>query len=571
MNRKWFETWTFDNDWRQGVVLRLVVFVVALNGLIVIAGTLLDELVLHHVYRGLRGSLVAIFGTQLVLGLSLLYLSSLLARRKRLAWLVAVMVYGFILGLNSLGLFGFLGNGGFNWGHIIRNIGVPLLVLIVLLLYHGAFSVQSDIQSFRQSLKIIIIVLVVAFLYGVAGFSLMDKHDFHQEISLASAARHTIDQFGLTSSHRLIAYTRRAKLFDTSLSVISLGALAYAALSLFQPIRAKFQDQSSDRQLVGELLKRHKATSDDFFKLWPHDKIYIFNDERSAALAFRVTRGVALTVGDPAGDPKAFGGLIRQFKDTCRLNDWRPAFIHLTGDNQKIYKAAGITLQKIGQEAIVDVDHFTNEVANVRDFRRTHKRFTERGYSVELMKPPHDAALIERLADVSQDWLARPGRAERGLAMGYFSSEYLNQCAVLIARDSAGTIQAFLNQVPAFDRDETHCDMVRHTKNSPSHINDFLLMSFIELARTQGFRRVNLGLCPLAGLDKHDQKATLIDSALRFTYFNGDRFYSFSGLHKFKAKYQPQWCDRYIGYSGGWRGFSRTLKALMRAMKVKAP
>jgi lysylphosphatidylglycerol synthetase-like protein (DUF2156 family) len=52
-------------------------------------------------------------------------------------------------------------------------------------------------------------------------------------------------------------------------------------------------------------------------------------------------------------------------------------------------------------------------------------------------------------------------------------------------------------------------------------------------------------------------------------YSNGDRFYSFSGLHRFKDKYHPDWQDRYIAYPGGVRNFTRILTALNRAMKVK--
>jgi len=65
-----------------------------------------------------------------------------------------------------------------------------------------------------------------------------------------------------------------------------------------------------------------------------------------------------------------------------------------------------------------------------------------------------------------------------------------------------------------------------------------------------------------------DANRSLIDNAMRFVYANGDRLYSFSGLYRFKAKYEPEWSDRYIAYRGGLRGFSRTLNALNRTMKV---
>lgn len=154
--------------------------------------------------------------------------------------------------------------------------------------------------------------------------------------------------------------------------------------------------------------------------------------------------------------------------------------------------------------------------------------------------------------------------------MGYFNEAYLQQCDVLVARDAAHTIQGFINLIPApFDNEELTFDMMRHTAQSLANINDFMLLNLITHAQGHGFKRLNLGLSPLVGLDTEEANG-LITSALRFAYVNGDRFYSFSGLHRFKDKYEPVWSDRYVAYKGGVRGFSRTMNALLRAMRVSA-
>jgi len=142
----------------------------------------------------------------------------------------------------------------------------------------------------------------------------------------------------------------------------------------------------------------------------------------------------------------------------------------------------------------------------------------------------------------------------------------MQQCPVMVARDAASTIQAFINQIPTFEPQEANFDLLRHNVEALGNVNDYLLMCFITYLQEQGYQRLNLGLCPLAGLTSHDQDKTVVDSALQFVYANGDRFYSFSGLHRFKAKYEPQWQGRYIAYRGGLRGFSRALAALNTAM-----
>ena len=547
------------------LILQLVIWGVAIDGLLTIGGTLVAQFTIHHLLH----VAVALFGVPLVIGLTLLYLSSLLVRRKQTAWAITVVVYVLALGFNIVKLILLAEDHRFLPWSILHDIALPLVIVVGLVYYHREFKVKSDIESFRQALGLIIVVLGVTFSYGVAGFMLMDEHDFHREVSLPTAMHYSIDQLGLTIDHPLIAYTQRARVFTDSQSIISLAAVAYAALSLFQPLRARFVDQTHNREQMQALLKQYPASSEDFFKLWPHDKHYFFNDKMNAGLALQVRGRTALVVGDPAGETTAFPELLHQFEQLCHGNDWRGAFIHTDPKFAELYSSNGFNFQKIGEEAVLDIAHFQKAVAHNKYFRHITNKFTKQGYSTEILPPPHDRALIERLQTVSADWIARPGRTEYGFAMGYFSSEYLAQCPVMVVRDSAGTIQAFINQVPSFDKVEANFDMLRHTNSSPGNINDFLLTSFIQHLAKNNFTRLNLGLCPLAGLDKKEDNHSVIDSALRFAYANGDRLYSFSGLHRFKAKYEPQWSPRYIVYKGGIHGFTRTLNALNKAMKVK--
>jgi phosphatidylglycerol lysyltransferase len=366
-----------------------------------------------------------------------------------------------------------------------------------------------------------------------------------------------------------VPYTERARAFVDSLSVISIGALVYALISLFQPLKARFYNQSHNRELVRYLLETYGGSSEEFFKLWPQDKIYFIGENQNAALALKVHRGVALVAGDPVGNQHSYTSLVEGFLRQCDDNDWSAAFIHTEPKYCGFYERHNFTVQKIGEEAVVNLEAFRSSVAGNKYFRNIRNKFEKLGYSIETLQPPHKAALIDRLGIVSAEWRRRPGRDERGFMMGYFTPDYLNQCPVMVARDAAGTIQAFINQIPTYDPAEANFDLLQHTEASPTNINDYLLMNFIDYVFEQGFSRLNIGLCPLVGLDKTDENNSLIDSALRLAYSKGDRIYSFSGLEKFKTKYEPVWSPRFIAYRGGIRGFTRTLNALNQAMKVK--
>lgn len=554
---------------RRSFGVQFTALLVGIHGGFLLATTLLDQLTAFRHY----GHSALDFDIPLIIGLSLMYLSSVLMRRKWTAWIVAIIAYSFMLGLYTVPfLVTFIHLHALPY-HVVRSIVFPIAILVLLVVERRAFIVRSDFAAFKSSLKFTIIILLAALLYGTSGFLLLNNHDFHQRFSIGEAVHRTIDQVDLTTNKPLRPYTKRAHIFMDSLSIVSYGALIYVVISLFQPLRSRWHDPSPERQIMTELLMKNGALSEEYFKLWPHDKQYYFNQQHTAGLAFRVHRGVALCMGDPVGDPKAISVLLTNFKDLCFRNDWLSAFIHTEARYHKLYLKLGYSKQIIGQEAIVYTDNYLNEVINNKYFRHIRNRFERESYTSELLQPPHNAAILARLKNISNEWLARPGRVERRFVMGYFSDEYMQQCSILVARDAAGTIQGFMNQVPAeFDKIEATFDILRQTDDSLGNTNDYLMMNFLAAMANQGYKKVNLGLSPLVGIDKtaKDNKG-VVDNFLSFAYANGDRFYSFSGLHRFKAKYEPQWRDRYIIYRGGLRGFARTMNALIRVMQVKKP
>jgi len=543
---------------------RLISLIVATHAAIIMIDSLIDQLTVRHAMHVSE----LLFDVHLLIGLSLLYLASLLRRRKYTALQAALVVYIFYLGFSLAPLVSDADQGRLTVLKFAGNVLLPAVVLGLLATFRAEFIVRSDRQGFRTAFRFSIVVLAFALLYGVTGYSLLDKHDYHQEIGFATAVHYTIDQFGLTTNSALHPYTRRAHLFNDSLSLVSSVAVLYAVLSFFQPLRLRLADQSENRQRLEALLRRYGAASEDFFKLWPHDKQYYFDADGRSALAYHVWRGVAVCLGDPAGDAKRFAKLLDSFADQCYRNDWQPLLVHIQETHRDLYERRGYSLQKLGQEAVVDIDHFQSDVARNKYFRHITNKFTKQGCTAELLQPPHHDAVIQRLRTISDNWLERGGHTERGFAMGYFSAPYMQQCAVMVVRDAAGTIQAFANLIPAdFDSEEATYDLLRQTSDSMGNINDFLMLNFITELQQLGYGRLNMGLCPLTGLDEPENETNLIHNVLRLAYANGDRFYSFSGLYRFKSKYEPQWRDRYVAYQGGVRGFTRGMTALMRSMR----
>lgn len=544
------------------VVARAIALLVVLHGLGLIASTLVGQLSLH-IRSFAFPSLRLHVDLTLLLGLALVYVSLSLARRKYTAWLFTFFLYALILGLSLERYIRSL--AAHEWRAVFAGAMVAPVMLLLLWAARKEFVVRSDIRTFTHSLRISSLVVGAALLYGVVGYTLMDTRDFHQEISLPQAVQYTIDQFELTTGP-LRVYSKRAAVFQDSLAFISVSALGFAFLSLFQPIKARYAHRAEDHGHMSELVNGAQADSEDFFKLWPKDKSYINSPNGKAGIAYKAQSGVALAVGAPVGETGSLHAAQRAFEESCFVNDWRPAFIHITEEWCGKLKSCNYRTQLIGQEAVVDTERFTKHTVHEKYFREISKRFKRLGFTTELLQPPHHAAVIDRLQVISTEWLRRPGRMERAFMMGYFSAEYMQQCRLLIVRDAASTIQGFVNLVPSPVQHEANIDFLRSSGRAPGNINDYLLMELIALLQSQGIYRLNLGLSPLAGID--DEPSTFANRLLRFAYANGDRLYSFRGLHRFKAKYQPGWRNRYIAYKGTATDFAVVMRALNKAFRV---
>lgn len=552
-------------DQKRTVTVRLVAWIVGLNGLVIVATTLLDQIAVVHRHLHLNA---AFFDIPILVGVTLLYLSSRLLRRKQRAWLVTLCVYVFYIGVGLSDIV----NGSIHDDrtilHTLQTLIVPAIVIMLLWQTRRYFTVASDREGFIGAIKFSAVVLSVAFFYGVSGYVLMDTHDYHREISVPTAARLTVDQLDLGTSS-IPTYSTRGRLFDSSLSFIGVAAIAYVFIAFFQPIRSRVLHQKSDRDTCETLLRDYHGKSEDYFKLWPADKQYFFDPERRSCIAYGVHAGVAICLGDPIGDRTTFDKLYADFKSMCFKNDWRIALVHVGSDNHELFAKQGLGIQKIGAEAVVDALSFTTETARNKYFRHINNKFTKLGYHTELLSPPHSRQTLRLLRAVSDDWLGRNGREERGFVMGYFDTDYMQACQILALRDPIGKIQAFLNIVPAvFDTEELTYDLLRNSSECPSNASDFLLMQLFEYAHECGYYRINMGLCPLYGMKDQSDKGGILSTLLHFMFTYGNRVYSFSGLYRFKSKYEPTWRDRFLAYEDGITGLTKTVNALMRSMKI---
>jgi phosphatidylglycerol lysyltransferase len=484
-------------------------------------------------------------------GLVLIYLSLNLLRCKRVAWWLAVAGCIAAAAVPPTA------------GSFLVSALVPAATAALLLVFGGEFRVRSEPKSVARGAGLALFALAAAVAYGTAGFWLAPSRDFNANFALADAFVASLKEYVLFGATSVTPRTPQAAWFLDSLNVASMVAAGFAAFSLFRPLDYRLRTLPRERRAAEEILKEHAASSLDYFKLWP-DKSYFFSSSGGSFVAYGVASGGAVSLGDPVGPEEEFWDVVADFVRFCRDSGWTAAFFETSPDLLPVYRKAGLRKIKIGEEAVVELEHFAKETARRKGFRYTRRRFVEReGCSFSRHMPPHPKGLLEEVEEVSREWLSLPGRRERGFTLGAFDRRYVNETPLALVRSAEGRLLAFANEVPSYHAEEATIDMMRHRRGAPNGTMDFLLLELMLALAEEGYRTFNLGLAPLSGVGDHPE-APVQERALGLTAGQLSRFFSYKGLSDYKAKFGPRWEDRFLVYDGGAPGLIRTGVAIAR-------
>jgi phosphatidylglycerol lysyltransferase len=120
-----------------------------------------------------------------------------------------------------------------------------------------------------------------------------------------------------------------------------------------------------------------------------------------------------------------------------------------------------------------------------------------------------------------------------------------------VVRQPDGTILAFTNVWCGAEHEEISIDLMRYRAGGPKGVMDFLFTELILWGQAQGYRWLDLGMAPLAGLEEHPL-APAWNRVGSFLFEHAEHFYNFEGLRQYKDKFNPVWEPRYLMYPGGF-------------------
>lgn len=329
---------------------------------------------------------------------------------------------------------------------------------------------------------------------------------------------------------------------------VGAAALIFAALHLLRPARPRTAPADAESgQTIRAIVAAAPVAAAHLALLG--DKTFLFSDDRRAFVMYAVSGRACVAMGDPVGPPASAAELVWDFCELCDQHGTWPVFYEASAAALPLYLDAGLTPLKFGEEGRVRLETFSLD-GSARKQQRYIVRAVERDGGAFAVHPAADVPqLLPELRAISDTWLGEKHTREKGFSLGRFDPAYLAELPVAVVRWQ-GRIVAFANLWCAGAHEEVAPDLMRYVRAAPPSVMEYLFLRLILWAKEQGYRWLNLGMVPLAGLEARAAAPFWNRvGALAFRY--GEHFYNFQGLRQFKSKFDPEWRPKYLVSPGG--------------------
>jgi lysyl-tRNA synthetase, class II len=467
------------------------------------------------------------------IGLGLVVVARGLSRGKRRAWGIAVILFAAAAVV-----------------HLLRGPDPIVVVLAVAMLmalvwFRHDFKARGDAGSLHQA-----IAFVPAYLLGILAFTtvtlIAESDHIPQSLTFGGIVETAFK--GIIGLDGPYTYNRHVfrDFFEIALLVLGIAGLA---ILLYLVLRTFVQAQPPDaerRRRAEEIVRAWGDDTLDYFAL-RRDKNYFFSADGRSLIAYLYVRGVAMVAADPIGPPQDSARTVDEFLTFCAEHGWRVAFFAVREADAEIYRARGMRVVYLGDEAVLRCDEFSLDGAGMKQVRSAVRR-VERDHSFELISESEASPeLVAELNEISAEW--RAGSPERGFTMelGEDVEGTKEDFVIAIARDKGKRISGFLRFVPVYgDEPGYSLDLMRRRPDAANGLTEYLIAQAALALGARGFCRLSLNFAAWGRLLDSAEDAGLAGRLQRLIAKGLNPFFQIQSLRDFNQKFGPDWVPRSV-------------------------
>jgi phosphatidylglycerol lysyltransferase len=301
---------------------------------------------------------------------------------------------------------------------------------------------------------------------------------------------------------------------------------------------------------IAHLLKNYGCNTTSYLAL-EEDKEHYFSPSHDACISYVHHHKVSVVAGEPVCKSEVMDEVLDEYLSRCRNHQEYPIFFEVSESALTQLQRKGFHFLKTGEEPFFDLGQFSlkgNRMANVRSSANTAAR---KGVQVRQFRPlgPGAEAIAKQLKDIDQNWLYRRGIERLRFTLGSLSLDNPGDRLYFVA-EQGGEVVAFVTYTPIYMRKGVYLDLMRRCDHAPTGTMDLLLTTSFRLLQEMGIEIVTMGMAPL--VSNHYSAVpqnVYLTQLLQYLYQYGEKFYPFSSLYKFKAKFHPHWWEsKYLAY-----------------------
>lgn len=210
----------------------------------------------------------------------------------------------------------------------------------------------------------------------------------------------------------------------------------------------------------------------------------------------------------------------------------------------------------------MDLTSFSMDGAKMKTTRSAINRLTSEGYDIKVYNAPIKEGLLQKLEQVSDNWLEDLNQKEIAFTQWIFDPGILKNTTIITVEDKEEKMYAFLDIIPDYAPGEATYGLIRKVADSQNGVLDMLMAKTLLYMNEQGYQSANIRMAPLSGIEGFN----FTEKSIRFAYENLKSFSHFKGLRKYKDKFFPAREQKYLIYSHGYH-LLQVPNALNRVMK----